>query len=261
MIGISSHVRRTAFVAFDENADGVRAERHSRWRKNWGLPRIIPSGCFTYGTISCSGLRQPEIPANAREAAASSQEIAAVDGFIPLRCLTRKLAMQKVFEMRIVRQLFERAPILFAALVAHNFARTAARSSVCSCTAESRSSEPPNDRPRAKRRRGSRDASGRRWGRVRAYRPLAMTGRTAREFRRCPSESFVPQRALLVTEFRLIVGRFPVHVKNVFFRWAQSHLRVFVAVQTPFHQQGRGLKHQRHLIDGAVWHARSSRRL
>ena len=107
-----------------------------------------------------------------------------------------------------------------------------------------------SDRPRAKWPRERRDrAYGRRWDRVRAYRPLAMTGRTARKFRcranlSCQSQIFA--------DSCLIVGRFPVHVKNVFFRFAQSHLRVFVAVQTPFHQQRRCLKHQWHLIDRAV---------
>ena len=76
-----------------------------------------------------------------------------------------------------------------------------------------------------------------------------MTGRTARKFRCRANLSFCGQ---LLADFRLIVGRFPVHVKNVLFRLPQGLLRIFVAIQTPFHQQGRGLKHQRHLIDRAV---------
>ncbi len=46
------------------------------------------------------------------------QEIAPVHRFIPLRGLPRKFAVQHFFEMRIVRQLFERPPVLLAALLA-----------------------------------------------------------------------------------------------------------------------------------------------
>ena len=50
------------------------------------------------------------------------QEIAAVDGIIPFRSLARKFAVQQSLKMRIIRQLFQRAPILFAGFFLQFFA-------------------------------------------------------------------------------------------------------------------------------------------
>ncbi len=52
-------------------------------------------------------------------------------------------------------------------------------------------------------------------------------------------------------DFRLISGSFPIHVENLIER-PQRLFGIAVAAQAPLHQQGRRLKHQRHLIDGAV---------
>jgi hypothetical protein len=49
-------------------------------------------------------------------------------------------------------------------------------------------------------------------------------------------------------DFRLVRRRLPVHVKDLVAR-TQNRFRVAMAVQAPLHQQRRGLKHQRHLVD------------
>src|SRR5204863_1879300 len=61
------------------------------------------------------------------------------------------------------------------------------------------------------------DHAGRRCVRVvraRACRPLAMTGRAARQLGRCPNLVLFPQ---LGADFRLIVRGLPVHIENLIF--------------------------------------------
>src|SRR5258708_1847329 len=92
------------------------------------------------------------------------------------------------------------------------------------------------------------DRAGRRCVRVvraRAYRPLAMTGRAARQLDRCPNLVLFPQ---LGADFGLIVRGLPVHIENLIFR-AENLLRVAMALHAPLHQQRVGLEYQRHLVD------------
>src|SRR5258708_21681524 len=77
------------------------------------------------------------------------------------------------------------------------------------------------------------DRAGRRSVRVvraRAYRPLAMTGRAARQLDRCPNLVLFPQ---LGADFGLIVRGLPVHIENLIFR-AENLLWVAMAVHAPF---------------------------
>src|SRR5712664_4666159 len=92
------------------------------------------------------------------------------------------------------------------------------------------------------------DRAGRRCVRVdraRAYRPLAMTGRAARQLGRCPNLVLFPQ---LGADFRLIVRDLPVHIENLIFR-AENLLGVAMTFHAPLHQQRVGLEYQRHLVD------------
>ncbi len=51
--------------------------------------------------------------------------------------------------------------------------------------------------------------------------------------------------------FRLVGRSLPIHIENLIAR-AQNRFRVAMAVHAPGHQEGRGLKHQRHLVDLTV---------
>ena len=75
-----------------------------------------------------------------------------------------------------------------------------------------------------------------------------MTGRTAGQFGRRSNFSL---RGKLFADFFLIAWSFPIHVEHLIER-AEDLLGIAVAAQTPLHQERRGLKHERHLVDGAV---------
>ena len=75
-----------------------------------------------------------------------------------------------------------------------------------------------------------------------------MTCRTAGQFGCRTNFSF---RGKLFADFFLVAGSLPIHVEHLIKR-AEDLLGVAVAAQTPLHQERRGLKHERHLVDGAV---------
>src|SRR5260370_2037427 len=52
----------------------------------------------------------------------------------------------------------------------------------------------------------------------------------------------------LSTDFRLIIGSFPIHIENLIFG-AENRLGISMALHTPLHQQRICLQYQRHLID------------
>src|SRR5690242_16258037 len=69
--------------------------------------------------------------------------------------------------------------------------------------------------------------------RERAYRPLAMTSRAARQLGRGPKVVRLPQ---LSADFRLIIRSFPVHIENLVFR-PENLLGTAMAIEAPLHQQ------------------------
>ncbi len=117
MIGIPRHVRGPALVALHQHSDSVRAERHRRGVKLW-LAQNHSVGLLHVGNNELLRLPAAGNPSKCQRRRGQLQKIAPVHRFIPLRRLPRKLAVQHVFEMRIVRQFFERPPVLFAALLA-----------------------------------------------------------------------------------------------------------------------------------------------
>jgi hypothetical protein len=117
MIGIPGHVRGAAFVALDQHADGVRAERHRRGVK-LRLAQNHSVGLLHVRNNELLRFPAAGNPRNGKRRRGELQEVPPVYRFIPLRGLPRKFAVQQILEMRIVRQLFERAPVLFAALLA-----------------------------------------------------------------------------------------------------------------------------------------------
>ena len=58
-------------------------------------------------------------------------------------------------------------------------------------------------------------------------------------------------RRQLFPDFRLVCWCLPIHVENLV-AGAQNRFRVAMTIEAPLHQQGRSLKHQRHLVDLAV---------
>jgi hypothetical protein len=58
-------------------------------------------------------------------------------------------------------------------------------------------------------------------------------------------------RRQFFADLRLIRRSLPIHIENLI-AWPQNLLWIAMAVQTPLHQQRRGLKHQRHLVDLTV---------
>ena len=85
MIGIAFNLRRTAFMALDQQA---RATPPSviAVAKNSGLPGISSSGWRTYGTINSVGLHRARGHAGQRHRRAHQlQEVAAADRIEPLR--------------------------------------------------------------------------------------------------------------------------------------------------------------------------------
>jgi len=72
-----------------------------------------------------------------------------------------------------------------------------------------------------------------------------MTGRAAGQLGRSPK---IVRLSQLSTDFRLIIGRLPIHIENLIFR-AQYLLGIAVAFDAPLHKQRVGLKYQRHLVD------------
>ena len=113
MIGVAFDLGRTPFVAFHQQADGVRAKGHRR-----GIKLRLAEG-------HAIGLLDVWHDVLFRSAAATGkagkrqrrrhqlQEIAPVDTFIPFRRrLAREFAMQQFFKLRITCEFLERAPVL-----------------------------------------------------------------------------------------------------------------------------------------------------
>lgn len=75
-----------------------------------------------------------------------------------------------------------------------------------------------------------------------------MTGRTARQHAGRLDVIFRGKRLALLG---LILGRFPLHIRDVF-GLPQNRFRIAMALQTPLHLQRRGVPHQRHQVHPAV---------
>lgn len=75
-----------------------------------------------------------------------------------------------------------------------------------------------------------------------------MTRRATRQLNGRPNISFLGE---FRANFRLIVGRFPVHVVNLIHR-SQRGRRIAMAINAPFHQKRVRLEHQRHLVHRAM---------
>src|ERR1700722_6658226 len=114
MIGIALDIGGPAFVAFDQYADGIGSERHRggvilRLAENQPL-RLSYIG----DDVFFRSLATAREPGKGERGGHQLQEIATVDRLIPLRSLTRKFAMEQLFELRIVGEFFQSTPILFA---------------------------------------------------------------------------------------------------------------------------------------------------
>ena len=115
MIRVAFDFRRATFMAFHEQADGIRTKRHGRGIKLWlagdqsiGLLDVRYDVLFRCATAAGEACKR-------QRCRHQLQEIAPVDGVIPLRRrLSWKFAMQQLFKLRITGELLERAPILLA---------------------------------------------------------------------------------------------------------------------------------------------------
>ena len=117
MIGIPSDIGGPAFVAFHQYADGVRAERHGGGVK-LRLAQNQPVRLFHIrNNVVFRGFAAARQTRKRQRSGHQLQEIAAIDGIIPFRSLTRKFAMEQLFKLRVFRELFQRPPILFAGFV------------------------------------------------------------------------------------------------------------------------------------------------
>ena len=115
VFGIAFDFCGAAFVAFDEEADGVGTEGHHRGVK-LGLAEdeavrllyVRDDGLF--GRAAAAGES-----GEGKRCGHKPEEIAAIHAFVPFgRGLARKFVVQQFFEARIFGKLFERAPVLFA---------------------------------------------------------------------------------------------------------------------------------------------------
>src|SRR6516162_2709916 len=123
MIGITFNFGGTAFVAFNENAEGITTEGHRRGVKGWvtenqavGLFHVGNNVGFVGTAAACeTGEREGR--------AHQLQKLAAINRFIPLRSMTRKLAVNQLFKMGIGGQFFESPLILRAGFSAELLAQ------------------------------------------------------------------------------------------------------------------------------------------
>src|SRR5690348_18087440 len=98
MIRVARDVRGPAFVALDQQADGIRTERHGGGVK-LGFAENQSIGLFDVGNDEFIGLPTARNPRKRKGRRGQLKEIAPVDGFIPLRSLSGKFAVQEILKV------------------------------------------------------------------------------------------------------------------------------------------------------------------